>query len=294
MHWQSDGKFLCVKVDRHTKTKKSTFVNFELFRVHEKDIPIELMEAKDPVHAFAWEPKGDRFAIIHGENANRPDVSFYSLAEKQLRKLKTVEKKPANALFWSPAGNLIILAGLRNLNGVLEFFSVNEMETVANEEHNMCTAVDWDPSGRFVSTSVSYWRHQIDTGYNIYSFSGKLVYKVVKDKFFQLLWRPRPPTLLSQDKLKQIKDNLGKYENKYREEERKELKRFKDDLKKQRDAARREFNKLVDDREKEYAAWRPYLNELYGRDLEAEEQDVEEVEEVVEELLDFYEEPIED
>lgn len=87
MHWQSDGKYLCVKVDRYTKTKKSTFVNFELFRVKEKDIPIELLDIKEQVHAFAWEPSGDRFAIIHGENANKPDVSFYTLTEKQLKNL---------------------------------------------------------------------------------------------------------------------------------------------------------------------------------------------------------------
>lgn len=76
-----------MKVDRFSKTKKSTFINFELFRVKEKDIPTELLEIKDPVHAFAWEPKGDRFALIHGENQNRPDISFYSMAGKQITKL---------------------------------------------------------------------------------------------------------------------------------------------------------------------------------------------------------------
>jgi translation initiation factor 3 subunit B len=55
MHWQSAGKYLSVKIDRHTKNKKKTFVNFELFRVFEKDIPIENLELKDPVHAFSWE-----------------------------------------------------------------------------------------------------------------------------------------------------------------------------------------------------------------------------------------------
>lgn len=289
LHWHAEGKFLCVKVDRHTKTKKSTFVNFELFRVKEKDIPIELMEVKDQVHAFAWEPKGDRFAIIHGDNANRPDVSFYSLAGKQLAKLRTIEKRPANALFWSPAGDMIILAGLRNLNGVLEFFSVNEMETVANEEHNMCMAVDWDPSGRFVATSVSHWRHQIDTGYNIYTFDGKLLYKVVKDKFFQLLWRPRPPTLLSPEKLKQISDNLGSYEKRYNDEEKEALRRERDAKRRIRDAARRTFNKLVEEREREYAAWRPHLNVLYERDLEEDEKKIEEVDEIVEELINVEE-----
>ena len=37
---------MCVKVDRHTKTKKSIFCNLEIFRVREKDFPVEVVELK--------------------------------------------------------------------------------------------------------------------------------------------------------------------------------------------------------------------------------------------------------
>lgn len=46
LHWQNQGDFLCVKVDRHTKTKKSIFCNLEIFRVREKDFPVEVVELK--------------------------------------------------------------------------------------------------------------------------------------------------------------------------------------------------------------------------------------------------------
>jgi translation initiation factor 3 subunit B len=46
LHWHPQGDYLCVKVDRHTKTKKSTFCNFELFRMREKDYPVEVVEIK--------------------------------------------------------------------------------------------------------------------------------------------------------------------------------------------------------------------------------------------------------
>jgi uncharacterized protein with WD repeat len=36
MYWQSNGEYLAVKVDRYTKTKKSTYTGFELFRVKER------------------------------------------------------------------------------------------------------------------------------------------------------------------------------------------------------------------------------------------------------------------
>ncbi|RUS14008.1 hypothetical protein BC938DRAFT_477575, partial [Jimgerdemannia flammicorona] len=64
LHWQSQGAFLAVKVDRHTKTKKSTVTNLEIFRIREKEIPVETVEIKDPIIAFAWEPAGERFAVI--------------------------------------------------------------------------------------------------------------------------------------------------------------------------------------------------------------------------------------
>lgn len=154
MYWQSSGEYLAVKVDRYTKTKKSTYSGFELFRIKERDIPIEVLELdnkNDKIIAFAWEPKGHRFAVIHGDQP-RPDVSFYTMKTTQhggrVTKLGTLKAKQANALFWSPTGKYIILAGLKNFNGQLEFFNVDELETMATTEHFMATDIEWDPTGR--------------------------------------------------------------------------------------------------------------------------------------------------
>jgi translation initiation factor 3 subunit B len=40
------GDFLCVKVDRHTKTKKTQYCNLELFRLRDKDCPVQVIEIK--------------------------------------------------------------------------------------------------------------------------------------------------------------------------------------------------------------------------------------------------------
>ncbi|KAK9113958.1 hypothetical protein Syun_020755 [Stephania yunnanensis] len=191
MYWQSNGDYLAVKVDRYTKTKKSTYTGFELFRIKERDIPIEVLELdnkNDKIIAFAWEPKGHRFAVIHGDSP-RPDISFYSMRTAQhtgrVSKLTTLKGKQANALFWSPAGRFILLAGLKGFNGQLEFYNVDELETMATGEHFMATDVEWDPTGRYVATSVTSV-HEMENGFNIWSFSGKLLYRIPRDHFFQM------------------------------------------------------------------------------------------------------------
>lgn len=221
MHWHPQGDYLCVRVDRFTKTKKTTYTGFELFRLKEKDYPMEVLELEnktEKIIAFAFEPNGHRFCIIHGEGA-RPDVSFYTMRAdggSKLKHLITLKSKSANAIFWSPQGRHLILAGLKGLNGQLEFFSADEMETLATAEHFMCTDVDWDPTGRYVATSVTAV-HAMENGFNVWSFNGQLLYRLPRDRFFQFLWRPRPPTLLGAEAEKEIASNLKRYSKRYDE-----------------------------------------------------------------------------
>ena len=63
MFWQQSGDYFAVKVDRLTKTKKSTYSGFELFRLREPNCPMDVLELPDKTEkivAFAWEPKGHR------------------------------------------------------------------------------------------------------------------------------------------------------------------------------------------------------------------------------------------
>ncbi|KAL3497697.1 hypothetical protein ACH5RR_040429 [Cinchona calisaya] len=100
---------------------------------------------------FAWEPKGHRFAVIHGDNT-RPDISFYS-AKKiantgKILKLRTLRSKQANTLHWSPAGRFIVFAGLNDFAGKIEFYDADEFKTSAMVEHYLATGIQWDPTGR--------------------------------------------------------------------------------------------------------------------------------------------------
>ena len=225
MFWQQSGDYFAVKVDRLTKTKKSTYSGFELFRLREPNCPMEVLELPDKTQkivAFAWEPKGHRFAVTRTASATRrPDEAFYTMiddrsAVNKVKLIGTVKNKTANCLFWSPKGKVIVLAGLKTMNGQFEFFNVDEMETMASAEHFMATDVEWDPTGRYVTTAVTSV-HQMENGFNVWTFNGGLLYKHQRERFYQFLWRPRAPSLLSEEKEAEILKNLKSYSKRFDE-----------------------------------------------------------------------------
>lgn len=190
LHWQSDGSYICVKVDRHSKSKKSQATTLEIFRIKEKGVPVEVVDTvKDTVINFAWEPKGDRFVIITttepvGPTAVAPKtaVAFFcpekakGNAVGNFKHLRTLEKKNHNAIYWSPKGRFVAIATVGNQQGAdLEFYDLDfegekpegEKDMTANlqlmnmSEHYGMTDVEWDPSGRYVATWASAWKHSV-------------------------------------------------------------------------------------------------------------------------------------
>jgi translation initiation factor 3 subunit B len=248
LHWQSEAAYLCVKVDRHSKSKKSQATTLEIFRIKEKGVPVEVVDTiKDTVINFAWEPKGDRFAIITttepvGATAVAPKtaVAFFCPEKAKgpfagnFKHLRTLDKKNSNAIYWSPRGRFVVIATVANTQSSdLDFFDLDfegekpeaEKDLTANlqlmniADHYGVTDVEWDPSGRFVATWATVWKHSMENGYHIYDFRGEALREEPVDKFKQFAWRPRPPTLLSKEEQKQIRKNLREYSRVFEQED---------------------------------------------------------------------------
>jgi translation initiation factor 3 subunit B len=249
MVWQNEGSFLGVKVTRHTKSKKTLYNNLELFRLEDPGVPVEMVEIKDAVMAFAWEPNGSRFAILHAENptSTKVNVSFYDMNKvvgadqttsalqiqgkkksdsggtsivAEVNKVDTLVGKQCNCLFWSPAGQHIIFASLGDsASGTLEFYDVDS-KTLTVKEHYRANQVMWDPSGRTVVTVVSqpiqggHFKFAMDNGYILWNFQGKQLSQQSFETFYQFQWRPRQ-TLLSKDQISKVVKNLKKYEKEF-------------------------------------------------------------------------------
>lgn len=111
------------------------------------------------------------------------------------------------------------------------------IQTLGTADHYGVTDVEWDPSGRYLATSASAWRHtvrvagpdpdpevliacvQMENGYAIWDFRGQEVRKELLDRFKQFLWRPRPRTLVTKEQQRQIRKNLREYSRAFDEED---------------------------------------------------------------------------
>ncbi|KAI9748711.1 MAG: Translation initiation factor 3 subunit b [Lichina confinis] len=252
LHWQSQSAYVCVKVDRHSKSKKSLATNLEIFRVREKGVPVEVIDTiKDTVINFAWEPNGDRFVLITTGEAvaatavpPKTSVSFFCPERAKgpttgnFKLIRTVEKKNSNAIYWSPKGRFVVVATVHSQQGFeLDFWDLDyegertdpdkdltaNLQLMATGDHYGITELEWDPTGRYVASSASVWKHAMENGYHLYDFRGTLLREEHVDRFKQWLWRPRPPTLLSKDEQKQIRKNLREYSRIFEEQDQFEL-----------------------------------------------------------------------
>jgi len=315
LHWQTEGTYVCVKVDRHSKSKKSLATNLEIFRVTEKNIPVEVIDSiKDQVINFAWEPKGNRFVLITaGEvptGSNIPPktaVSFFCPEKSKgpsvgnFKHIRTIDKKSSNALFWCPRGRFVVVATVLSQQSFdLDFWDLDfegekedkdkdltaNLQLMATGEHYGITDVEWDPTGRYVATVASFWRHPAENGYHIYDFKGTLLREEHIERFKQLSWRPRPPTFLSKEEQKEVRRKLRDWSKIFDEQ----------DFQK-----RNQANKAVIDHRRrllnEWRAWREsVIEELHQEDGETGEStpegDGEVIEEIVEEIIEESEEVI--
>ncbi|KAJ3384809.1 Translation initiation factor 3 subunit b [Lobulomyces angularis] len=299
--WQNAGKFLLVQVDLQ-KAKKQTGINFELFRMTEKNVPIDVLELKtgDIVNAVSWEPAGDRFIVLL-QDGQKIMANFYEMVDFNLNKnsstvenvrlLKSVERKSVNKIFWAPTGRFAVLAAVGG-SGELEFWDAEELVMHSSAEHFHVSDIEWDPTGRYVISSVSFWSNPTDNGYQIWTFQGTHLLKQPINQFKQLLWRPRPKTLLSPEQQKAIRKNLKEYSVQFDKIDTAISNRATKDEIERRVRLLTEWKGYIARCKKDYEKEAKERAELFGG-VEGEEE-IEEIDEIVEEVVEEIEEIVEE
>ena len=189
-------------------------------------------------------------------------------------------------LVWAPNGHYLVLAGLGTLGGMLDFFNVDLMESMGTADHMMATNLEWDPTGQFLATHVSAWRHKLENGYNIYTFRGDLVHKIMRGGLYQFLWRPRPPSLLTDEDRKEIKSNLSRLAKEFKKEEEDVLDIHARDDREKRENLLKQFREQMQRWQRWHDEERAERRELRGGHASDNDDDWEEVVDEIEEVLD--------
>lgn len=241
-HWQADGRYLAAVVDTHAKHKLRVSA-LTLFRVAERGCPVEhIDEPARHIAQLAWEPGyGTHFAYVSTEPADpaarRDDaqdlvqaplrkacVSVYDMraAGAKAARVTVIPDKRASLLSWAPQQGVLLICDLLTSNGAIEFYSLACAQSIATVQHFNAKHVCWDPSGRFVAVVSPAGGRNGDAGYELFTFTGKLVEKVTKMGFEQFVWRPRPPCALSPAEVQNIRKNLNKYRAEFQLDEKRE------------------------------------------------------------------------
>ena len=56
-----------------------------------------------------------------------------------------------------------VFVNIHSMDGQLEFYDAESSEFILmqSSEHGMATDLEWDPTGRYVVTSVSFWSQKV-------------------------------------------------------------------------------------------------------------------------------------
>jgi len=160
------------------------------------------------------------------------------------------------------------------------------------EEHFNASFVEWDPTGRYVATVVSFWKHQVETGYNIYSFQGKQLKRILKEKFYQLTWRPRPSSLLPKERIEYIKKNIKEFEKQLKAEDKKKIEEEREKKRAKREALRQDFERILKQKQDRFQEDSDERRELRLGENSDDEEDYEYRDQWVEQIIEVKEIPI--
>jgi translation initiation factor 3 subunit B len=302
MVWQNEGDFLCVRMTKIAAKKRTSLLMF--FRICDPGIPVEILELPDAVFDVQWEPQGKRVCILHGEK-RQSTISFYSMGgsmensvvAKGGKKSEVKEEltllfqlsRACNMISWSPAGGVVVIANKQSDSAIFDLHDVDSNVTMATRKHERCGEIAWDPSGRMLASATvrkvdPNVRGHVKDGYIIYTFQGKMLVQVRKEKLYQFAWRPRPRDLLSPEERKKIIKNLKKYEKIFEKEDRAKKLELNEALYNERRALAEDFMRSLNERTLAYKATRAQriaLRDGYDSDDDSNYQIVTHLEETV-------------
>ncbi|VDL73112.1 unnamed protein product [Nippostrongylus brasiliensis] len=296
MFWQKSGQRLAVYTMRYSKKqlKEGGEIKYiggctyhlEIFEIDKKDVSLMNLPLPEPFINFGWQPYGEKFCVLTGNQAKVTPLVYRlepnSHAPKLMSKLDPGVQ--FNEVSWAPAGGWLAILAKRSNGGNVMFVDTTLQEAKRTNvvEHPGFNKGYWDPTGRyFVTCSTLGGRIGADLGFRLYTFQGRELCRKGLERLSQFKWRPRPPVKLSEQKLKEIKNNLKKTAVRFEREDNEEKNRASQEVIEKRRKIMTAFELIRQKNLKKIAAQREFRMSLRG----GIDTDNKESEELVEEQI---------
>ncbi|CAM9309742.1 unnamed protein product [Ascophyllum nodosum] len=190
--WSPDGRaVLCLTSTDVDATGKSYYGSTGLYLLHaDGQFDCTITPAKEgTVQDVRWGPagsKGNKFVVIAG---TMPAVcTLYNIKGEPQFDFGSAHR---NTISWSPHGRFLLLAGLGNLAGEMDFWDVNRKKIMGSTSSHCAVAYGWSPDSRWFLTATCAPRMNVDNDIKVFRYdgSGPVVQKNI-DVLYDAAWQP--------------------------------------------------------------------------------------------------------
>lgn len=154
------------------------------------DTALVQLPKNGPIYDVAWSPNSTEFCVVYGFMPAKATV--FNLKCDPVFDFGT---GPRNAIYYSPQGHILVLAGFGNLRGQMEVWDVKKYKQVCKPQAPDTTHFSWCPDGEHVVTATCAPRLRVSNGYKIWHYTGGVLYKQdtpAGAELLEVLWQPFP------------------------------------------------------------------------------------------------------
>lgn len=125
-----------------------------------------------PIYDVAWSPNSSEFCVVYGFMPAKATV--YNLKCDPVFDFGT---GPRNAVYYSPQGHILVLAGFGNLQGQMEVWDMKKYKQVSKPQAQDSTHFSWCPDGEHIVTATCSPRLRVSNGFRIWHYTGSVLHR---------------------------------------------------------------------------------------------------------------------
>ncbi|XP_059486657.1 eukaryotic translation initiation factor 2A [Neocloeon triangulifer] len=149
--------------------------------------------AKDgPVYSVEWSPNSSEFCVVYGYMPAKATV--YNAKAEAIFDFGT---GPRNVVYYSPLGDLMLLAGFGNLRGAIEVWdTTSNRKQISSFNAPDSTWLGWCPDGQHFATATTAPRLRQGNGFKVWHYSGAMLFERPwnkEEELWEVQWQTYPP-----------------------------------------------------------------------------------------------------